>query len=202
MLTFCADHDVRVSPAEALKFLTRLREMAKGGPFLLISREAGHLGCGQLQQNLFDNALRYAWVLGQLLGDEGIEGPDGALGLLPRDRVCHNFVTSRNSETGLFQALANPSRRAILHYLRDKDYVRAGDIAADLSIGRSTLSAHLKVLTQADLLMSRRQRTEIQYRANLSVLEDVIVTLAELRGPRSTADEPPDPPTSSPTERE
>ncbi|MET0693004.1 MAG: metalloregulator ArsR/SmtB family transcription factor [Propionibacteriaceae bacterium] len=115
---------------------------------------------------------------------------------------------SRNNETGLFQALANPSRRAILHYLRDKDYVRAGDIAADLGIGHSTLSAHLKVLAQADLLMSRRQRTEIQYRANLSVLEEVIVSLAELRGSRSADEEAPKPEaappsaSSSPTERE
>ncbi|MET0693003.1 MAG: prolyl oligopeptidase family serine peptidase [Propionibacteriaceae bacterium] len=73
VLTFCADHDVRVSPAEALKWVTRLREVADGGPFPLISRDAGHLGSGQLQQNLYDNALRYAWVLGQLLGGEALE---------------------------------------------------------------------------------------------------------------------------------
>lgn len=113
---------------------------------------------------------------------------------------------SRNSEAGLFQALANASRRSILRYLRDKDYVRAGDIAADLGIGHSTLSGHLKVLTQADLLISRRQRTEIQYRANLSVLEDVIVLLSDLRGPDAAetsgpaAERPPADPDPSPVD--
>lgn len=78
--------------------------------------------------------------------------------------------------------MANSSRRAILPYPRDRDYVRAGYIAADLGVGHSTLSAHLEVLTPADLLISRRQRTEIQYRTNLPVLGDVIVMLSELHG--------------------
>ena len=62
---------------------------------------------------------------------------------------------TRNSEGSLFQALAHPSRRAILTYLRDKDFARAGDIAEALAIGRSTLSSHLRILTEAGLTASK-----------------------------------------------
>jgi len=89
----------------------------------------------------------------------------------------------------VFDALAHSSRRRILHYLRDKDYVRAGDIAAALQIGHSTLSGHLKALRLAELVVARRAGTEIQYRANLTVLDELIVMLSGLRGPgRSETD--------------
>jgi ArsR family transcriptional regulator, arsenate/arsenite/antimonite-responsive transcriptional repressor len=97
------------------------------------------------------------------------------------------FGMSRNTEKpgdGLFSALAHGARREILRYLRDKDYVRAGDIGTALGIGPSTLSGHLKVLRQAGLVETRRRATEIQYRLQMSLLDEAIVALAELRGPR------------------
>jgi DNA-binding transcriptional ArsR family regulator len=99
------------------------------------------------------------------------------------------FGMSRNTEEpgdGLFSALAHRARREILRYLRDKDYVRAGDIGAALGIGPSTLSGHLKVLRQAGLVETRRRATEVQYRLQMSLLDEAIVALAELRRPRSS----------------
>ncbi|MGI5187609.1 ArsR/SmtB family transcription factor [Promicromonospora sp. CA-289599] len=99
---------------------------------------------------------------------------------------------SRNTEEpgdGLFSALAHGARREILRYLRDKDYVRAGDIGAALGIGPSTLSGHLKVLRQAGLVETRRRGTEVQYRLQMSLLDEAIVALAELRRPRSSTAE-------------
>ncbi|WP_275003035.1 ArsR/SmtB family transcription factor [Promicromonospora iranensis] len=100
---------------------------------------------------------------------------------------------SRNTEEpgdGLFSALAHRARREILRYLRDKDYVRAGDIGAALGIGPSTLSGHLKVLRQAGLVETRRRATEVQYRLQMSLLDEAIVALAELRRPRSSTAAP------------
>ena len=74
-------------------------------------------------------------------------------------------------------ALAHVTRSEILNYLKDKDYVRAGQIAEDLGIPNSTLSGHLKVMKSAGLLVSRQLGTEVQYRANLSTIEDLIVSL-------------------------
>ena len=48
-------------------------------------------------------------------------------------------------------ALAHVTRSEILNYLKDKDYVRAGQIAEDLGIANSTLSGHLKVMKSAGL---------------------------------------------------
>lgn len=97
------------------------------------------------------------------------------------------FGMPRNTEEpgdGLFSALAHGARREILRFLRDKDYVRAGDIGAALGIGPSTLSGHLKVLRQAGLVETRRRATEVQYRLQMSLLDEAIVALAELRRPR------------------
>ena len=102
---------------------------------------------------------------------------------------AYYFGMSRNTEEsgdGLFSALAHGARREILRYLRDKDYVRAGDIGAALGIAPSTLSGHLKVLRQAGLVETRRRGTEVQYRLQMSLLDEAIVALAELRRPRSS----------------
>lgn len=99
---------------------------------------------------------------------------------------------SRNTEEpgdGLFSALAHGARREILRYLRDKDYVRAGDIGAALGIGPSTLSGHLKVLRQAGLVETRRRATEVQYRLQMSLLDEAIAALAGLRRPQPSSTE-------------
>lgn len=107
---------------------------------------------------------------------------------MPGRVTAYYFGMSRNSEQpddGLFSALAHGARRDILRYLRDKDYVRAGDIGVALGIGPSTLSGHLKVLRHAGLVETRRRATEVQYRLQMSLLDEAIVALAELRRPRS-----------------
>lgn len=99
------------------------------------------------------------------------------------------FGMSRNTEEageGLFSALAHGARREILRFLRDKDYVRAGAIGTALGIGPSTLSGHLKVLRQAGLVETRRRGTEVQYRLQMSLLDEAIVALAGLRRPGSS----------------
>jgi ArsR family transcriptional regulator len=91
---------------------------------------------------------------------------------------------TRNSEeaaSGLFAALAHEGRRDVLRFLRDRDYVRAGDIGTALAIGPSTLSGHLKVLRQAGLVESRRRGTEIQYRLRMSLVDEAILALMALR---------------------
>ncbi|MEU6075972.1 metalloregulator ArsR/SmtB family transcription factor [Micromonospora sp. NPDC047074] len=91
---------------------------------------------------------------------------------------------TRNTEeatSGIFAALAHGGRRDILRFLRDRDFVRAGDIGEALSISPSTLSGHLKVLRQAGLVESRRRGTEIQYRLRMSLVDEAILALSSLR---------------------
>lgn len=70
------------------------------------------------------------------------------------------------------QALSDPTRRKILELLKKKD-LAAGEIAANFNITLPSLSHHLNVLKQADLVTGQRQGQEIIYSLNLSVFEEI-----------------------------
>ncbi|MCI1749400.1 MAG: metalloregulator ArsR/SmtB family transcription factor [Acidipropionibacterium sp.] len=89
---------------------------------------------------------------------------------------------SRNNEGSVFSALGHPTRRAVLAFLRDRDFVRVNDIADAVGVSGSTLSGHLRTLREADLVATRRRGTEIQYRVNLTVIDEAMLLLASLGG--------------------
>ena len=68
------------------------------------------------------------------------------------------FAMTRNTEGshGTHAALAHVTHSEILTYLKDKGYVRVGQIAEDLGIPDSTLSGHLRVMKTVGLLVSRQ----------------------------------------------
>ncbi len=74
------------------------------------------------------------------------------------------------------QALSDPTRRGILELLKKND-MPAGKIGKNFKITLPSLSHHLNILKQADLVTSRRQGQEIIYSLNLSVFEEVTKTL-------------------------
>lgn len=74
----------------------------------------------------------------------------------------------------VFEALAHPTRRAILEMLKDGSR-NAGEIASAFAISKPTLSAHLAKLREAQLVRSDRQGNAIIYSINLSVIEDVML---------------------------
>ncbi|MGC4107873.1 MAG: metalloregulator ArsR/SmtB family transcription factor [Thermomicrobiales bacterium] len=59
----------------------------------------------------------------------------------------------------VFQALADPTRRAILARLADGD-ANVGEIAAPFAISQPAISRHLKVLEDAGLISRHRQATQ------------------------------------------
>jgi DNA-binding transcriptional ArsR family regulator len=69
-------------------------------------------------------------------------------------------------------ALSDPTRRKILELLKKKD-LAAGELAKNFSITLPSLSHHLGVLKQANLVTNRRQGQEIIYSLNLSVFEEM-----------------------------
>jgi DNA-binding transcriptional ArsR family regulator len=71
-----------------------------------------------------------------------------------------------------FQALSDPTRRKILELLKKKD-MAAGDLGKNFNITLPSLSHHLNVLKQADLISGRRRGQEIIYSLNLSVFEEM-----------------------------
>jgi DNA-binding transcriptional ArsR family regulator len=78
---------------------------------------------------------------------------------------------------GVFTALAHPTRRAVLMLLQRHGSMPVGDIAQELGIVGPTLSGHLKILRDADLVTAQRQGTTIRYVTKLSVLEGALADL-------------------------
>ena len=76
------------------------------------------------------------------------------------------------------QALTDPTRRKILEMLKKKD-LPAGELGKNFKITLPSLSHHLSVLKQADLVTSQRQGQEIIYSLNLSVFEEMAEKLVK-----------------------
>ena len=83
------------------------------------------------------------------------------------------------SDASPFQALADPTRRAILKLLR-RGSRTAGEIADEFHLSKPTLSHHFKVLEAAGLVRSERRGTFIVYTLQSSVIEDLAAELLEL----------------------
>jgi ArsR family transcriptional regulator len=82
-----------------------------------------------------------------------------------------------------FRALADPTRRKILGFLRDRD-LPAGEIAARFDMAWPSVSHHLAVLKDAGLVLAVREGQQIRYSLNTTVLQDVLAHLMELSGLR------------------
>ena len=72
-----------------------------------------------------------------------------------------------------FKALSDPTRRAILNLLRTHP-LPAGEIAAHFSMTQATVSHHLAVLKNCELISDRHEGKYIYYELNLSVFEEVL----------------------------
>ena len=82
------------------------------------------------------------------------------------------------------KALADPIRRRILNLLK-KGPMSAGDIQNQFDVTFASISRHLSVLKDADLIRDRRDGKFIFYELNASVLEEVLLWIYELRGDKN-----------------
>jgi DNA-binding transcriptional ArsR family regulator len=83
---------------------------------------------------------------------------------------------------GAFRALADPTRRDILAMLRSGPRT-SGEIAARFDSSWPTISRHLSVLRDADLVLTERSGQEIYYELNTSVFQDLVQHLMEWTKP-------------------
>src|SRR5439155_4116346 len=78
-----------------------------------------------------------------------------------------------------FEALADPTRRAILKRLRAGS-LTAGEIAAAFDLTKPTLSHHFRVLEGAGLVRSERRGTRVVFTLQANALEDLAAELLDL----------------------
>jgi DNA-binding transcriptional ArsR family regulator len=84
-----------------------------------------------------------------------------------------------NQLTRSMQALADPTRREILQMLGDRD-LTAGEIAARFQISAPSISHHLSVLKNAELVLAQRSGQNIIYKLNSTVMQELLQHLMGL----------------------
>ncbi|WP_420575315.1 ArsR/SmtB family transcription factor [Ekhidna sp.] len=77
-----------------------------------------------------------------------------------------------NLRRDVFQAIADPTRRAILLLVASQS-MTAGAIAANFDTARPTVSKHLQILTECELLKKEQQGREIRFYLNPQGLKTV-----------------------------
>ena len=83
--------------------------------------------------------------------------------------------------SGVFRALADPTRRRVLALLREKP-MSAGELAEQFDVSKPTMSAHFTVLREAGLIEAAKQGKSIIYQLKMSVLEEALMGLAQTVG--------------------
>ncbi|TLG77155.1 autorepressor SdpR family transcription factor [Culicoidibacter larvae] len=79
----------------------------------------------------------------------------------------------------VFKALSDPTRREILQLLKKND-MTAGEIASFFNMSKPSISHHLTILKQADLIIDNKKGQHIWYSINLSVFSEVIAWFMSL----------------------
>lgn len=73
-----------------------------------------------------------------------------------------------------FKALSDPTRREILHLLKNGE-LSAGDIAEQFNMTKPSISHHLTILKQAELVSSEKKGQHVFYALNTSVFEELLM---------------------------
>ena len=81
------------------------------------------------------------------------------------------------------KALSDPIRREILNLLKS-GRMAAGDIADHFDVTDASISRHLSVLKEAELIRDKREGKFIYYELNASVLEEILLWIKDLKGDR------------------
>ena len=79
------------------------------------------------------------------------------------------------------KALSDPIRREILNLLKS-GRLSAGEICDHFPVTGASISRHLSVLKEADLIRDTREGKYIYYDLNASVLEEILLWISTLKG--------------------
>src|ERR1043165_1759894 len=85
-----------------------------------------------------------------------------------------------NLRRDVFQAMADPTRRAILMLVASQS-MTAGAIAANFDTARPTVSKHLQILTECELLTQEQNGREVYYHINAKQMKEVADFVEQFR---------------------
>ncbi|AEM71967.1 regulatory protein ArsR [Allomuricauda ruestringensis DSM 13258] len=79
-----------------------------------------------------------------------------------------------------FQAIADPTRRAILMLLASQA-MTAGTIAENFDAARPTISKHLKILHECDLVTYTQKGREVRYELKMDKVKEIDQWLSQFK---------------------
>lgn len=80
-----------------------------------------------------------------------------------------------------FKALSDNTRREILHLLKGGP-MTAGEIGQHFKVSGATVSHHLSILREAELILDDKQGRFIYYELNMSVVDELLDWVSGLKG--------------------
>jgi ArsR family transcriptional regulator, arsenate/arsenite/antimonite-responsive transcriptional repressor len=94
---------------------------------------------------------------------------------------CLNIQISNSKDMNtVFKALNDSTRREILEMLKKKD-MTAGEIVEKFNVSGPTISHHLDLLKQADLVSSKKNGQFIYYSLNTTVFDEIMKWLLQFK---------------------
>ena len=78
----------------------------------------------------------------------------------------------------IWGAMADPTRRKILTMLQKQD-MTAGEIAEQFEVSGATISHHLKILREAELICAEKEKQTITYSLNTTVFQEFLKGIAD-----------------------
>ena len=81
----------------------------------------------------------------------------------------------------VWNAMADPTRRAILTMHQERD-MTAGEICEKFEVSGATISHHLKILREAGLIISEKEKQTITYSLNTTVFQGFLKGIADMFG--------------------
>ena len=88
----------------------------------------------------------------------------------------------------IWGAMSDPTRREILSLLQ-KQEMTAGEIADRFEISNATISHHLKILREAELVTAEKEKQTITYSLNTTVLQDFMKNISSFLGRKESGNE-------------
>ena len=85
-----------------------------------------------------------------------------------------------NLRRDVFQAIAEPTRRAILLLVASQS-LTAGAIASNFNTARPTVSKHLQILTECELLEQEYNGREVYYHINAKKMKEIAAFIEPFR---------------------
>ncbi|MBP0973950.1 MAG: winged helix-turn-helix transcriptional regulator [Oscillospiraceae bacterium] len=77
----------------------------------------------------------------------------------------------------IWGAMADPTRRQILTLLQKRD-MTAGEIGEQFEVSGATISHHLKILREAELITAEKEKQTITYSLNTTVFQEFLKGIA------------------------